>query len=469
LRRNDNDDQGATPVPSLSCTVIAANPASGIVPDVVSSLGRITGLHVATPRTFCSEPAQWPAADGVIVVSDRDSHRHGLRQIEQIRGALPRCSVVAVGDGLDEEQMLSLLAAGAYDFVSVPYRDGEIEARVRRAFGLAPPPTLRAAPAFADVRLRDLVGTSAAFRRQIAKLPMIADNDSGVLVLGETGTGKELFAQAVHYLSARAARPWVAVNCAAIPPDLVEAELFGHVKGAYTTACAARKGLVAEAEGGTIFLDEIDGLPYGAQAKLLRFLQEKEFRPVGSNAICHADVRVIAATNAGLADLAAKGSFRRDLFFRLNVLAITLPALRERQDDVLVLAHHFLEHFARQFKRTVTSLSPLAAHRLVAYDWPGNVRELRHVIERAVLLSTGPTLGAEDLELDDDSEGMEADEQSFQAAKARIVQDFERGFIENLLASCHGNVTQAARVAKKNRRAFFELIRKHDIDASRFR
>ena len=459
---------------SLNCTVIAANPAHGIVPGVVTSLGRILGLHVDAPRTFSNEPSQWHEADGVVVVSDRDSHRLGLRQIEQIRGAMPRCSVVAVGDGLDEDQMLSLLAAGAYDFVSVPCREGEIEARVRRAFGLAPSPAPRAAPAFADVRLRDLVGSSPAFRRQIAKLPMIAGNDSGVLILGETGTCKELFAQAVHYFSERAARPWVAVNCAAIPSDLVEAELFGHVKGAYTTACAARKGLVAEAEGGTLFLDEIDGLPYGAQAKLLRFLQEKEFRSVGSNAVCHADVRVIAASNAGLAELAAKGSFRRDLFFRLNVLGITLPPLRERQDDVLVLARHFLEHFARQFKRTVTGISPPALHRLAAYDWPGNVRELRHVIERAVLLSTGPMLGVDDLELgeeepEEDGACAALDDQSFHAAKARIVQDFERGFIENLLASCHGNVTQAARLAKKNRRAFFELIRKHEIDASRFR
>jgi len=302
----------------------------------------------------------------------------------------------------------------------------------------------------------------------------LSQSHATVLITGESGTGKELVARALHRHSPRAARAFIAINTAAIPKDLLESELFGHERGAFTGAQAMRRGRFEQAEGGTLFLDEIDGLPYGAQAKLLRFLQEKEFRSVGSNAVCHADVRVIAASNAGLAELAAKGSFRRDLFFRLNVLGITLPPLRERQDDVLVLARHFLEHFARQFKRTVTGISPPALHRLAAYDWPGNVRELRHVIERAVLLSTGPMLGVDDLELgeeepEEDGACAALDDQSFHAAKARIVQDFERGFIENLLASCHGNVTQAARLAKKNRRAFFELIRKHEIDASRFR
>jgi two-component system response regulator GlrR len=239
------------------------------------------------------------------------------------------------------------------------------------------------------------------------------------------------------------------------------------VRGAYTTAHAGRKGLVSEAEGGTLLLDEIDCLSYGAQAKLLRFLQEKEFRPVGSNAICHADVRIIATSNSRLGDLAAKGTFRPDLYFRLNVMSVTLPPLRDRQEDLPLLAQHFIERAACAFDRHITGLTPPALRRLTSYDWPGNVRELKHVIERAVLMSNGPALGVADLDLA--PEDAEPPDESFHAAKARVVANFERTYLEQLLATCSGNVSHAARMAKKNRRAFWELLRKHRIDPQPFR
>jgi two-component system, NtrC family, response regulator GlrR len=452
----------------LRCAVLAPNPMAWIVPTVLSTLHQVKDLVVESVTRFSSEPSCWTGVDAVIVVSDRSSLTPGLEQIARVLSANPSCSIVAVGDALDEGEMLSLLAAGAFDFVAAPFAIGELQARIRRALGLTPATESERDRGFTDLRLRDLIGTSSAFLRQTAKLPLLAGHDVGVLLLGETGTGKEVFAQAIHYLSARASRPWVAVNCAAIPTELIESELFGHVRGAYTTAHTARKGLVSEAEGGTLLLDEIDCLSYGAQAKLLRFLQEKEFRPVGSNAICRADVRVIATSNSRLGALVAKGNFRRDLYFRLNVLSVTLPPLRDRQEDVPVLALHFIQRFGRAFNRRVTGLTPLALRRLMAYTWPGNVRELKHVIERAVLLSNGPMLGSGDLELTDEGSEPMADE-SFRAAKARVVQSFERAYIEQMLSTCAGNVSHAARMAKKNRRAFWELLRKHRIDPQPFR
>jgi DNA-binding NtrC family response regulator len=253
-----------------------------------------------------------------------------------------------------------------------------------------------------------------------------------------------------------------------MPTDLVENELFGHVKGAYTTAHAGRSGLVREAEGGTLFLDDVDCLPLSAQVKLLRFVQEREYRAVGSNSVQRADVRLIAASNHRLPQMVARGEFRQDLYFRLNVLTLELPPLRERRSDIAALAQHFLRRFSERHGRRVAAISPSALERLMSHDWPGNVRELQHAIERAVLLARGPTLGEDDIEIDGAGPA-EAGDATFRAAKDRVVRQFERGYIERLLASCGGNVTHAAMQAGKNRRAFFELMRKHDIRSAPFR
>ncbi len=327
----------------------------------------------------------------------------------------------------------------------------------------------------ADPRLRHFIGRNEAFVRELARLSVYARSDAGVLILGETGTGKEVCAQAVHRLSPRADRPWVAVNCGALPTELIESELFGHAKGAFTTAHASRTGLVAEAEGGSLFLDDIDCLPVPAQVKLLRFLQEREYRPVGATTVRRADVRVIAASNLRLPVMVERGEFRGDLFFRLNVLLLQLPALRERRDDIAALAQHFIRRFSAQHRGHVGGLTPAALERLFLYDWPGNVRELEHVIERAVLLAGSALLDAHDLDLPAPVEahasacGPIRTVESFRAAKGRVVQQFERSYIEHLLARCRGNVTQAAQQAGKNRRAFFELMRKYAIEAARFR
>jgi DNA-binding NtrC family response regulator len=318
-----------------------------------------------------------------------------------------------------------------------------------------------------------LVYVSDAVGRVARRIASIAQCDATVLIQGETGTGKEVCAQAVHYFSGRSSHPWVALNCGAVPSELVEDELFGHVKGAYTTAIGVRTGLVREAEGGTLFLDDVDCLPLTAQAKLLRFMQEREYRPVGSNHLQHADVRVLAASNRDLRTLSEAGGFRLDLYYRLSVLRLSLPPLRERREDIPLLARHFTQQFARQHRRDVVGVSAGALQRLLAHDWPGNVRELRNTIERAVLLAPGSDLTAVDIELDGgavpDPGAPDECPDSFHDAKARVVRDFERGYLELVLSAAHGNVAAAARAAKKDRRAFFELMRKHSIDAGRFR
>jgi DNA-binding NtrC family response regulator len=369
---------------------------------------------------------------------------------------------------LPSEQIASLLSAGALDFVSMPYADRELCTRIQRAAGLLTERRLDESTALSTARAHELIGSSPCFVKQVSALATIASCNAGVLLLGETGTGKEVFARAIHYMSNRASGPRVAVNCGAIPVELMESELFGCARGAFTSAYAARSGLVRDAEGGTLFLDEIESLPLNAQAKLLRFLQEKEYRPVGGTATRHADVRVIAASNRDLADLTRRGAFRQDLYFRLDVLSITLPPLRERREDIPALAMHFVDKCCRQLQRPSLGLCPQALKRLLAHDWPGNVRELHNVIEHAVLFSQESVIRACCLNLPE-STGLGGGEESFRDAKARTVKAFERSYIERLLSASSGNVTQAAEAAKKNRRAFFELMRKHRIAPERFR
>jgi DNA-binding NtrC family response regulator len=287
------------------------------------------------------------------------------------------------------------------------------------------------------------------------------------LISGETGTGKELCARAIHYLSPRAQKPFVPVNCGAIPADLVENELFGHERGAYTGASTSELGLIEEANEGTLLLDEIDCLPPLAQVKLLRFLQEKEYRPLGSRKSYKADVRIIAASNADLEEATSAGKLRRDLYYRLDAIRLRLPALRERREDILLLARHFLYAYTAEFDKGLMDFSPEAAQMLMLYDWPGNVRELEHVIERAVLLSESKLIQADDVTVPRPDAPPDLD--SFRVEKNRMIEQFEKSYIQKLLLTCQGNITKAARVARKNRRAFWELVRKYRIDARSFK
>ena len=448
---------------AYSCAVVVVDAAAVEIARHVADLLQRSALAPVPSATG-------GAADALVCVGGIDAAEAALDTIAQARAAHPAAPIVVVGEGWTAAQVQAVMQAGAYDFVAACNLAAELVPRLGRAVGQAAPGAAGIASGAAHgAGPRGLVYASEAFAGVAARILALSACDANVLVLGETGTGKEVCAQALHYGSSRASRPWVAVNCGAIPTELVESELFGHVRGAFSMAHASRQGLVREAEGGTLFLDDIDTLPLPAQVKLLRFLQEREYRQVGANALQHADVRIIAASNRSLKELSQGGGFRADLYFRLNVLNVRLPPLRERREDIAVLSLHFMQHFARAFDRQVGALTPGSLRKLLAHDWPGNVRELRHVIERAVVLARGPGLVADDIEIDGGGDAIPDDDQSFRVAKARMIDSFERRYLENLLGAHHGNVTHAARAADKNRRAFFELLRKHHIDAAQFR
>jgi two-component system response regulator GlrR len=385
----------------------------------------------------------------------------------RVKTLLSGVSTIAVTDACDPAQMLELLSVGVADFVTLPLRPVDIYPRIWRLIQTSQADEPLTPSLKERLGLKQLVGESPAFLEQIKKISVVAKTDATVLVLGETGTGKELCARAIHYLSHRAGLPFVPVTCGAIPQELVENELFGHAAGAFTGATAAKPGLIQEAQGGTLLLDEVDSLPLKAQVNLLRFLQEREYRPLGSSKAVSADVRVIAASNTDLTARVRSGALRQDLYYRLNVVPLTLPPLRERPEDVLPLANHFAAKYAEAFDRPLPKLSIDAQQLLLCYEWPGNVRELEHVMERAVLFAGPGNLSGLDLALPRaEANGRQ---ESFQEMKARAVAQFERSCIQRLLLANEGNISRAARAAQKNRRAFFELIRKHRIDARELR
>jgi DNA-binding NtrC family response regulator len=454
------------PLRKPSVTVLFEQSESAVRSDLMAGLN---GAFTCSACWLGGAPCAGPQRDAELVIWHRSVAGPRLHSDEAlaVAGAPPACPLIVVGHDTDAIEA-ELLGPNVADFVVAPYTPEELILRARRVLGLMTPIAVASSPGLADRIAAIVVGSSPALSREVDKLRRFAACDAGVLILGETGTGKEVFAQATHYVSSRAAKPMIAVNCGAVPPELMEAELFGHVKGAYTNAHISRTGLVSEAEHGTLFLDDVDCLPLAAQAKLLRFLQEREYRVVGSSVVQHADVRVIAASNRDLAAMARQGSFRDDLFYRLNVLTLSLPPLREHKEDIAALAEHFLRQFGQRYQRRPARLLPAAMLKLLGYDWPGNVRELGHVLERAALLSAEGAIAPDDIDLPQTAEPAEVAEE-FQAMKARVVQSFERSYIESMLIRTRGNVSEAARIAGKNRRALFELIRKHDITPSAFR
>lgn len=373
---------------------------------------------------------------------------------------------IVVTEG-EPSQIVELLRQGVVDFFAPPLRAVDILPRVWKLTARASRAGSSSSRLKKHPGLEGLVGQSLAFLAEINKIPLMAGCDASVLISGETGTGKELCARAIHYLSARACKPFVPVNCGAIPTELVENELFGHARGAFTGAATSELGLIYAADGGTLFLDEVDCLPPQAQVKLLRFLQEKEYRPLGSTKVYTARTRIVAATNVDLQEAVASGRLRRDMYYRLNVMPLCLPPLRQRREDIPILARHFLAKYASEFGKQVRDFSAGAVRKLVCYEWPGNVRELEHVVEQAVVLSAQALIGEGDINLQVDDDGVARG--TFQEAKMQLIRRFEKTYIQDLLLANGGNVSKAARAANKNRRAFWQLICKHRIDVQRFR
>ena len=370
--------------------------------------------------------------------------------------------VLAVIQDGGTQDILELLKLGVIDFIIPPLKATEVLPRIWRLLEQRQTEDLLIHRLKEKIGLRQLIGESPSFIRELEKIPLVARCDANVLISGETGTGKELFARAIHYLGPRAGKPFIPASCGAIPVELVENELFGHIQGAFTSATSSQPGLIQEAHGGALFLDEIDCLPLLSQVKFLRFLQEKEYKQLGSAKVHHADVRIIAATNIDLEKAVKDKKFREDLYYRLNIIPLHLPPLRERKEDIPLLAQHFLNKYTSEFREQIRELAPESLRKLKAYEWPGNVRELENVIERGVIFSKRTWIGSDDIVLS--GSGAAPSQESFKAAKARVVEQFEKQYIENLLLTHHGNISRAAQAVHKNRRAFWELIRKYKID-----
>jgi DNA-binding NtrC family response regulator len=363
--------------------------------------------------------------------------------------------------GSAEPGEIALAAENADDFVIWPEPQ---EALRQRILKLLPPTAEEEVHKVSEVLCRELgmanmVGQDPTFLRVAEMAFASAQTAFPVLVTGETGTGKEMLARAIHFFSGRRNRPFVPVDCAGIPDHLFENELFGHARGAYTDAHTEQRGLATLADGGTLFLDEVDSLSLPAQAKLLRFLQDRQFKPLGSERFQGSDVKIIAASNRNLEEQVAEKCFRSDLYYRLNVLHLELPALRERPEDVDRLAQHFLKLYLPAGARKAFSIHAL--QRLRNYQWPGNARELLNMVQRAIVFSRGPQITVEDLAFP----VMAALPANFRHAREANIEVFERDYVSDLLRRNEGNITHAAREAGKERRAFGRLVKKYGLGA----
>jgi DNA-binding NtrC family response regulator len=402
----------------------------------------------------------------------------GMDLLRWVREHHPETAVIMITAHGSEKIAVEAMKLGAADYLPKPFDNDELELVVERVLEGV---TLRRDLRLLQEKVADaygfdnLIGKSAAMQRVMDVIRKVADTDLTVLVRGPSGTGKELVANALHYHSPRRTKPLVKVNCAAFSRELVESELFGHEKGAFTGAVSAREGKFEVSDGGTLFLDEIGDMPLETQAKILRVLQEQEFERVGGNRTIKVDVRVIAATNQDLEAKVRDGGFREDLYYRLNVVPIVLPALRERSGDLPLLIEHFLAKAAARLKREPKPLAPEAYRALAEHEWKGNVRELEHAIEQAVALASGPTIGPDDLPVavggQAQGDGPATAEQpgSFKEAKQRVVERFEREYLGEALTRHHGNVSKAAEDLGMYRQQLQQKLAEYGIDPATYR
>jgi two-component system response regulator AtoC len=415
----------------------------------------------------------------VVITDIRMPGADGFELLSAVKARAPDTEVIMMTGYATVADAVRAMKQGAADYLEKPFDpDAALGVVARAAERKRVADLARQAATPGEVTgFHNLLGKSPGMREVYGLLEKAAALDITVLLLGETGTGKELAARAVHYHSARGERRFVPVNCGALPADLVESELFGHARGAFTGAAVAKPGLFEEADGGTLFLDEVGELPLPAQVKLNRALQEKEIRRVGDNAPVKVDVRIIAATHRDLREEARAGRFREDLFYRLHVFPVTLPPLRERAEDVPLLAQHFLEKQARALRRTYQGFELEALRLLGDYPWPGNVRELENAVERAVAVSAGVRIAASDLpaELSAAPAGAVAQDPAalsrlpYREAVAEARDRTSRDYLVALLAEFGGNVTRAAERAGLERESLHRLLRKHGIRSDDFK
>lgn len=397
-----------------------------------------------------------------LVITDmRMSGMDGLALFDNIHKSNPALPVIILTAHGTIPDAVAATQRGVFGYLTKPFDSRELLQQAERAIMLSGSQIDKAE---GDTAWRaEIITRSPVMESILGRARLVAASDASVLVRGDSGTGKELLARAVHRASPRALKPFVAVNCGAIPEQLLESELFGHMRGSFTGAARDYKGLFQAADGGTVFLDEIGDMPLALQVKLLRVLQDKEIRPIGSTQTIRVDVRIISATHRNLEEAIKAGVFREDLYYRLNVVSFALPALSERREDIPLLATYFLSHLADKYKKSLNGFASEAMEVLVKSSWQGNVRELYNVVEQAVALSTTPIVPPALVE--NAIRGQTAELSSFEAARS----EFEREYLAKLLKITGGNVTQAARLAKRNRTEFYKLLQRHHLDPKLFK
>jgi DNA-binding NtrC family response regulator len=412
----------------------------------------------------------------VILADIRMPGMDGMEFLDRISQDYPGLTVVLMTAYGTIDLAVQAIKNGAYDFITKPFEHDKLTHMLGKALERS---RLVRENLFLQRRVKEhesfqkMVGVSPKMRKIFETIRLISSPDVTVLITGESGVGKDMAAKAIHSLSRRGKGPFVAVNCPNLPENILESELFGYRKGAFTDATQDKKGLFWEAQGGTVYLDEIGDISPTLQTKLLRVLQDKEIRPLGQTKTVKVDVRIIASTNQDLAAKIRAGLFREDLFYRLNVMSLRMPPLRERKEDIPLLVDHFLNRFCTEFKKENKAVSPNLMQRLVNHPWRGNVRELENVISRAVLLSAGTVIQPEDLQADlSESAGYLVGETvkglPYKQAKASVLDRFNREYLADLLARNQGNVTKAAKECGLERQALQQVLRRHGIKSRNF-
>ncbi|MFG1346958.1 sigma-54 dependent transcriptional regulator [Xanthobacter autotrophicus DSM 431] len=429
------------------------------------------GYEAASVNTVAKALAHCATQPVDVVLSDlRMPDRGGQELLKDLKALRPELPVIIMTAYASVRGAVDLVKDGAFDYVAKPLDLDDVVATLERALKLRAVESENArlrSELEGRYRFDNLVGESPAFRAVLHQVGEVASSRASVLLLGESGTGKELVARAIHYNSPRRDKPFIAVNCAAIPEALIESELFGHVKGAFTGATGAREGRFSAADGGTLFLDEIADMPQAVQAKMLRALQEQRFEPVGSSKSVAVDVRIIAATHKDLQKEIAAGAFRMDLYYRLAVFPIFLPPLRDRIEDIALLATHFLAAAAPEMGKRIRGLSPEAVQALRRYRWPGNVRELQNCMERAAIVARGDLIGPEDLLMFEAASGAPDAQPRLEADLDTAMSRIEREFVLNALNETGGVQARAAEKLGISERSLWHRIKKFAIKVER--
>jgi len=421
------------------------------------------GYAVTTADSAERALAQASVTRPRLLVTDlRMGGMDGMALFEAIRAENPTLPVIILTAHGTIPDAVAAVNRGVFGYLTKPFDAKALLIEVERALALSGGVATGADGEDHGWRA-EIITRNPAMEDVLARARLVAESDASVFIFGESGTGKELLARAIHKSSPRRAHAFVGINCSAIPEQLLESELFGHVRGSFTGATRDHKGLFLTAHRGTLLLDEIGDMPLSLQVKLLRVLQEKQVRPVGSTETHEVDVRVISATHRNLEAEMAAGNFREDLYYRLNVVALTLPPLGERREDIPLLAGHFLSQVSAKYRRVVNGFAPEAMELMIAASWPGNVRQLYNVIEQSVALATTPIIPVSLAQ--QAIQHQQAEFASFEDARRR----FEREYLTQLLKITEGNVTQAARLAKRNRTEFYKLLGRHQLDPKLFK